>query len=99
MDTRTLKELAQEAIDVQDACNLLAVVNGMKNAIDRLQSILHLDTDTDSLRQLNLYTYHPIVILWANKIAHLTRIQSCDHDYVSKAWEIVNAIAHAKQFA
>ena len=63
-----LAKLAKEAIDVQDACNLLAVVNGMSRAIKTLRETLLCDwADVDA---------HPITRLWADKVAHLTGLQS-----------------------
>lgn len=63
---RTLKELAEEAYMVQDACNLLAVVNGMARAVKELREILPSWDDVDN---------HPVTRLWADKIASLTGTQ------------------------
>lgn len=64
---RTLKELAQEALDVQNACNLSGVVHGFARAMGDLMA--HTKS-TDERNQ------HPIAILWADKVAHLTGTQS-----------------------
>jgi len=38
-DNRTLAELAKEALDVQDACNLSGVVHAWSRAITRLREV------------------------------------------------------------
>ena len=38
--SRSLKELAQEALDVQDACNLSGVVHGWSRSISELRANL-----------------------------------------------------------
>lgn len=68
---KTLKELAQEALDVQNACNLTGVVHGYSRAMTRLRE-LYPDEST------HFFNLHPISILWADKIAHLTETQGFD---------------------
>ena len=80
---RTLVELAQEAMHVQDACNLSGVALGFGRAMVDLR---HLLTGTE---QLNT---HPIAVLWADKIASLTRTQFADIAFVLKAYDAVDAI-------
>lgn len=83
-DTRSLKDLARNALDVQDACNLSGVVHSFSRDITRLRALLSAEPDfsTDKLNR------HPICKLYADKIAHLTGTQSItgagiDHAY---AW-------------
>lgn len=64
-DNRTLRELAKEALDVQDACNLSGVVHGWSRAITRLRELLG-RVGTDELNS------HPINVMWSDKCAHLT---------------------------
>ncbi len=65
---KTIKDLAQEAINVQDACNLSGVVHGFSRAITDLRA--HLEQEPGfSTDKLNT---HPICILWSDKIASLT---------------------------
>jgi len=59
---RAIADLAREALDVQDACNLLAVVISYSRVLRRL-------------RELGVPEDHAISKLWANKIAHLTDTQ------------------------
>jgi hypothetical protein len=64
----TLRKLAQDALDVQDACNLSGVVHGFSRAMTALR-----DTKPMSTTELNT---HPVAILWADKIAQLTNTQT-----------------------
>lgn len=79
--TRTLKSLAIEALAVQDACNLTAVVNGMSRALTFLREHV---SGSDALAS------HPIILLWADKISHLTGTQDLGNDKVMKAYSIVH---------
>ena len=66
---RTMKDLAREAIEVQNACNLSGVVHGFSRAVTDLRR-LRPDAGTDALNA------HPICVLWASKIEDLTRAES-----------------------
>lgn len=65
---RTIRELAKEAIAVQDACNLSGVVHSFSRAISDLREIARAEgwESTDKINQ------HPICVLYADKIASLT---------------------------
>lgn len=65
---KSLAQLAKEAIEVQDACNLSGVVHSFSRTIGRLRQILENQPDF-STEKLNS---HPICILWASKISSLT---------------------------
>jgi hypothetical protein len=82
---RTIKELAQEAINVQDACNLSGVVNGFARSIADLR---------EHVKGSDALASHPISRLWADKIASLTGTQSIGHDAVMRAYtdchELIN---------
>lgn len=84
-DTRTLKELANEALMVQDACNLSGVVLSWSRAIMRLRTVLGeiQPFDTTTLNE------HPINKLWADKVAHLTGTQFEPMSVVSQAYDKV----------
>jgi len=62
---RTLQELAQETIAVQDACNLTGVVHGMSRAMTNLRELFP-GEGTD------FFNHHPISRMWADKIYSLT---------------------------
>lgn len=65
---RTINELCQEAVNVQDACNLSGVVHSFSRAITELRSLLQQEGDfsTEKLNQ------HPVCVLYSSKIASLT---------------------------
>lgn len=59
---KTIQKLAQEALDVQDACNLTGVALGMHKVLCEL--MVHV-RGTDDVNT------HPISRLWADKVASL----------------------------
>lgn len=75
---KTIIELYKDALSVQDACNLSGVVNGFSRALNDLREHV---SGTDALRN------HPVAILWADKVAHLTGTQSFGSDVVSHAYQ------------
>lgn len=75
----SLTYLAQQALNVQSACNLTAVAHGFARAMATLSSLLP-EAGTDELNT------HPIAVLWADKIAHLTGTQSLGDDVVMAAY-------------
>lgn len=62
---RTIADLAREALDVQDACNLSGVVQRFARVMKDLRR-LYPGLDTHMLNT------HYICVLWSDKIAHLT---------------------------
>jgi hypothetical protein len=79
-----MKDLANEAINVQDACNLSGVAHGFSRAMSDLCG--HgLDTDARNT--------HPVAILWSDKIAHLTGTQNIGNDVVTRAYDACYALA------
>jgi len=83
-----LKELAQEALDVQNACNLSGVVHGWSRSISQLRLLLP-NAGTDEINN------HPINVLWCDKCASLCGIQSFAHDNVMKAYEAAEGLVTA----
>lgn len=75
---RTMKELAKEALAVQNACNLSGVAHGFARAMSDLCSLVPSGTDARNT--------HPIAVLWADKIAALTGTQDLGNDTVTKAY-------------
>ncbi len=70
-DKRSLSELANEALQIQDACNLSGLVHGWSRSVSRLRELLG-PIDTDKINQ------HPINVLWANKVCDLARANNDD---------------------
>lgn len=88
-DTRTLQQLAKESLDVQDACNLSGVVHGFSRSITRLRELLP-NAGTDDINT------HPICVIWADKIAHLTRTQMDSTKVLFDSYSKVKDLAEGK---
>ncbi len=67
-DTRTLQQLAREALGIQDACNLSGLVYAWARSMRRLCELCP-DLGTDERNT------HPINVLWSDKCASLTGSQ------------------------
>lgn len=63
---RTLKELAQEALDIQTACNLCGLAQSFARMMKELGEHVK---GTDALNT------HAITRLWVDKMAHLSGVQ------------------------
>jgi hypothetical protein len=63
---RSLKELAQESLSIQNACNMVGLSLAFRNMLLDLSHHLH---------DGNLVNHHPIVILWLDKFSSLAGIQ------------------------
>jgi len=83
---RTLQELAREAYEVQDACNLSGVAHGFARALSDLRAHTSGTDETNT---------HPIAQLWADKIAHLTGTQGDSGDRIFVAYRAVHALMDA----
>jgi hypothetical protein len=64
--SRTIEQLAQEALNVQNACNLSGVVHSFSSVISDLWLIAN--QNNQGTKWIN---EHPISILFADKIAQL----------------------------
>lgn len=62
-----MADLAREALQVQDACNLSGVVLGFGRAVSRLRKLLEAE-GKGSTDQINR---HPVCVLWTSKIESL----------------------------
>lgn len=85
---RTLKQLAEEAVLVQDACNLSGVVHAFSQAMRDLREIARRE-GWESTARLN---QHPIAVLYSSKIASLTGSEQ-EHSF-KYAWDAVQGIIH-----
>ena len=78
----TQKDYA-DAIAVQDACNLSGVVHSFSNIVSRLWDEARVTGEgTDWVNQ------HPICVLFADKIASLTRVGVDDIEGYTQAYNI-----------
>jgi hypothetical protein len=78
---KTITQLAQLALDVQDACNLSGVVHSFSQVMTDLREIARAEgwEGTDALNR------HPIALLFSSKIASLTYSESTTE--FSRAWD------------
>lgn len=83
---RTVAELAREACDVQNACNLSGVVHSFARAIADLMASPDY-TGTNWLRS------HPVVVAYADKIASLCDIQELCNNRAMDAHDRCEALA------
>ena len=73
---KSLQELAQDALAVQNACNPTGIVNSFHTALVQL----HRHTENTKLTAT-----HPITILWLDKLNSLAGIQSFVDSQVNEA--------------
>lgn len=66
---RTMKDLAKEALDVQDACNLSGVVHSFSRVMTELREVMRSEGYAISTDAINR---HYVAVLFSNKIASLT---------------------------
>ena len=85
--SKTIKELAQEALDVQNACNLCGVVQSFARAMIDLG---------EHVKGTDARNAHPITVLWADKVAHLAGIQDIGNDATMKAYNVVYDLAGSR---
>jgi hypothetical protein len=81
--SKTLKELAQEALAVQDACNLCGVAQSFARAMRDLGDYTK---GTDERNQ------HPVTIVWLDKLNQLAGIQTLNED-ITRAYNVVHDLA------
>ena len=88
--TRTWKQLANEAIQVQDACNLSGVIHSFSNTIREVRELL----ENEGTLSTDIVNKHPICVLYSSKIASLTgsEIGRSFHDAYCWAKELTTEI-------
>lgn len=82
---RTWKELAQEALQVQDASNLSGVATSFSQVVRECRARLESE-GRGSSQELQT---HPVIQMWADKIASLTHTQG--------AWNAIKAYNWAEE--
>jgi hypothetical protein len=71
----TYRELAQQSLDIQDACNLSGVVHAFSRGMD----VLWVEAREGEGKGTDWVNQHPIVTLFLDKLASLNRTQCfCD---------------------
>lgn len=79
---KTWKELAEDALAIQDACNLSGVVISFAQVVKDVRALL----EAEGKASTQLINNHPVCRLWADKIAALTDTQMLGHDNVGHAY-------------
>lgn len=73
---RTLSELAQQALTIQDACNPLGLTKGYAEALQELTDILRASGSSFDTAAI---CAHPINRLWASKLHSLAGLGTLSH--------------------
>lgn len=81
----TLQHMAQSALDVQSACNLSGVVRSFAEIVHEMRTEYNMDTPTCN--------HHPVCILFAEQIAHLTTGRMIQGDAYSDAYKKCELLA------
>jgi hypothetical protein len=88
--SETLRKLAQDALDVQNACNLGGVLEGFVRAKEALCGLPE-NTGTGWLRN------HPVMVAWADKVASLTGVQELGSEAATRAFNDLHEIVGRRQ--
>lgn len=88
-EQKAMYPLVVRAINVQDACNLVAVVKSFEATLGELRA-MYPQMGTDELRS------HPVSVLFASKIASLTNCEGPAQ--FTMAWNAVKDIQEAIDF-
>ena len=83
----TLVELAEEALAIQDTCNLAGIVTTFS---DRIMAIKQRVAEHTGDHSSDTFCRHPIVILWLDKFNSLAG--NPDYEQVSDAYQEVMSL-------
>lgn len=92
---RGLQVAAKMALDVQNASNLSGVVQAFANTI--MPALW--EASNEGGHGTDWVNRHPIAVLFADKIAHLTGTQTLGHDVVLNAYPEVRRLAEGWKYA
>lgn len=93
-DTRTLRELAKEAYIAQNASNLAGVLYSAHRALVRLRELAEEGNTGGGWAAIDR---HPVMILWADKIASLTDTQHVGGNRIMEAYKKVHEMIEGKR--
>ncbi len=88
--SRTIQELATEAIQIQNACNPLGLTKGYAKSLQDLADRLRADGQPSDTRAL---CNHPINRLWASKMHDLANMGLSDTDRYGEALQACEDLA------
>jgi len=76
-----MKELARQALDCQDACNLSGVAHTFSQVISELRFLLQAQAKEGIIERFStdILNQHPICVLFASKIVSLTSYEETGH--------------------
>lgn len=92
MKVRSWKELAQEALNVQHACNLSGVVHSFSRIISEVRARL----ESESKGGTDMVNNHPVCRLFSDKVAHLTKTQMLGCLEITRAYQWAYDITKGK---
>ena len=86
---RTWTQLAQEAIDIQNACNIRGVSKSFATVVDEVADLIAVDAKANpiSFNRHENVQLHPVVRMWASKIHDMTHMGLSDLDAFHEAYE------------
>ena len=84
---KTIQQLAQEVLRVQDACNLLGVSRAYPAALCDLRAALEASGERTRVED------HPITLLWVDKLASLSGSGLTNYGDVYDAFLVVEDLA------
>lgn len=90
----TYKELAQQSLDIQDACNAA----GVAHAFSRGMTVLWAEAQRTG-KGTEWVNQHPIVTLFLDKLASLNRSQGENFSVVMDAYEKVYQLLRESEVA
>lgn len=82
---KTMKQLCQDALDVQSAVNLSGVIHSFSSNITDLR--VHLQNELGENFSTSKLNEHPMCYLYSVQIAHLTKTSEDDFTAYSKAYD------------
>jgi hypothetical protein len=87
---RPLKQLAEEALAIQDACNPLGLTKGFAQATQELADTLRASGQPCDTRAI---CRHPVFRLWTSKLHDLANMGMSDTERYSEAYSACKDVA------
>jgi len=85
---RTISELAKEACEVQNACNIRAVARGLVRALD--------DLDAQGVGGTDALCAHAVTRAWVDKLASLAGVQGISDNAIAAHGDCDKLWAHLR---
>jgi hypothetical protein len=94
---RTMAQLAQEAIDIQNACNIMGISKSFAKVVQEVRDLIEVDRKKNPVsftRHENVNS-HPVVRLWASKIHDMCSVSIEEDVAYSEAYLECQRLAEA----